>query len=35
VENKLLTLAEKFAEMATKKIQQRQDDARTIDAEEV
>ena len=35
IENKLLSLAEKFAEMATKKIQQKQDDARTIDAEEV
>ena len=34
-DSKLLRLAEKFADMATKKIQQKQDDARTIDAEEV
>lgn len=31
IENKLLTLAEKFAEMATKKIQQKNDEQRTID----
>jgi hypothetical protein len=31
VDDKLLRLAEKFADMATKKIEQKQNDARTID----
>lgn len=35
VENKLLVLAEKFADMATKKISQKQDDQRTIDVTDV
>lgn len=35
VENKLLKLAEKFADMATKKIEQKQLDNRIVDAEEV
>ena len=35
VEDKLLKLAEKFADMATKKIEQNNNDRRTIDAEEV
>ena len=34
VEDKLLKLAEKFADMATKKIEQKQNDARTIDVED-
>jgi hypothetical protein len=35
VEDKLLKLAEKFADMATKKIEQNNNDRRTIDAEDV
>lgn len=35
VENKLLMLAEKFAEMATKKIEQKQLEERTVDIEDV
>ena len=35
VEDKLLKLAEKFADMATKKIEQNQDRQRTVDAEDV
>jgi hypothetical protein len=35
VEDKLLKLAEKFADMATKKIEQNQDRQRTVDAQDV
>jgi hypothetical protein len=35
VDDKLLRLAEKFADMATKKIEQKQNDLRTVDAEDV
>jgi hypothetical protein len=35
VDDKLLRLAEKFADMATKKIEQKQNDARTIDIQDV
>lgn len=35
VEDKLLKLAEKFADMATKKIEQKRDEARTIDVVDV
>lgn len=35
VEDKLLKLAEKFADMATKKIEQQQDASRTVDVEDV
>ena len=35
VDDQLLRLAEKFADMATKKIEQKQNDARTIDIEDV
>ena len=35
VDDKLLKLAERFADMATKKIEQKQNDARTIDVQDV